>query len=81
MELLFSKAAAPNALRWRFHIGQSMAEEPDGRVRVSFRASGMRELAWHLVTWGKDVEIVRPQRLRDILVEELRTALAAHDDA
>jgi predicted DNA-binding transcriptional regulator YafY len=46
---------------------------------VSFRASGLRELAWHLVTWGDAVEVVRPDRLREILVSELRQALAAHE--
>jgi predicted DNA-binding transcriptional regulator YafY len=78
VELLFSKAAAEGALRWRFHVGQTVAREADGRVRVRFRASGMRELAFHLFTWGAEVEIVRPERLKAILVAELRSALSAH---
>ena len=81
VELLFSKAAAEAALRWRFHVGQSVTQEADGRVRVSFRASGMRELAFHLFTWGDQAEIVAPARLKTILVEELRKALAAHSAA
>ena len=78
VELLFSKAAAEGALRWRFHIGQVVTQEKDGRVRVKFRASGMRELAFHLFTWGAEVRIVHPARLKAVLVEELRKGLAAH---
>ena len=78
VELLFSKAAAEGALRWRFHVGQVVTQEKDGRVRVRFRASGMRELAFHLFTWGAEVEIVHPPRLKAVLVEELKKGLAAH---
>lgn len=76
--LRFAPGAADSALRWRFHVGQTTEREADGSVRVAFRASGMRELAWHLVTWGGDVEVVSPPRLREVLVEALRAALAAH---
>ena len=77
--LRVAPGAAPAARRWRFQVGQSLNEEPDGSVTVRFRASGMRELAWHLFTWGADVVVVAPQRLRRLLVEQLRTALAAHE--
>ena len=73
--------AAESARRWRFHVNQGLQDEPDGSVVVRFRASGMRELAWHLFTWGSEVEVVAPDRLRTLLVEQLRTALAAHDAA
>ena len=50
----------------------------DGTVIVRFRASGMKELAWHLFTWGDAVEIVSPPRLKTLLVEQLEAALKAH---
>jgi predicted DNA-binding transcriptional regulator YafY len=79
VQLLFAQGdAAEAALRWRFHVGQSVTQEADGRVRVSFRASGMKELAWHLFTWGEAVEIVQPPGLKAILVERLQAGLAAH---
>ena len=78
VELRFAAAAAESAQRWRFHVGQEVAREPDGGVVVRFRASGMRELAFHLLTWGADVQVRAPARLRDLLVETARTALAAH---
>jgi predicted DNA-binding transcriptional regulator YafY len=76
--LRLAPSAAESARRWRFHVNQRLEEEPDGSVVVRFRASGMRELAWHLFTWGPAVEVVAPERLRAILVEQLETALAAH---
>ncbi len=76
--LRFSEEAASGARRWRFHASQTVRTLDDGRVEVAFRASGMRELAWHLFTWGTAVEIVGPNRLRSLLVRELEAALAAH---
>ena len=41
---------------------------------VRFRASGMRELAWHLFSWGDRVAIVAPQRLKTVMAGELAAA-------
>ena len=46
---------------------QLMEEQADGSLVVRFRAGGLLEMAWHLVTWGSDVEIVRPRRLQTLL--------------
>ncbi len=70
---------AEDALRWRFHPNQAVVQEEGGSVLVTFRASGLRELAWHLFTWGGSVEILSPPSLREMMVEELRTALQAHE--
>ena len=69
---------AADALGWRFHSNQQVTEQPDGSVLVSFTASGMLELAWHLFTWQDKVEILAPPRLQDLMVTELQNALAAH---
>jgi predicted DNA-binding transcriptional regulator YafY len=69
---------AADALGWRFHSNQEVAEQPDGSVLVSFTASGMLELAWHLFTWADKVEILAPPRLQSLMVSELQNALAAH---
>ena len=76
--LIFDATAAPEASRWRFHASQTVEPLDDGRVRVRFRARGMRELAWHLFTWGASVKIEAPQRLRGLLKAELEASLAAH---
>jgi len=76
--LRITPAGAEDALRWRFHANQSVEAQADGCVMVRFRASGMRELAWHLFTWGDKVEVVGPQALKDMLVGEIEVARATH---
>lgn len=69
---------AEDALRWRFHARQTVEPRPDGSVMVRFRSSGMRELAWHLFTWGDKVEIVEPPALHEMMLGELEAARRAH---
>jgi predicted DNA-binding transcriptional regulator YafY len=56
--LRFSPQAAEDAAAWVFHPGQTMETEPDGSLVVRFRCGGMRELDWHLYTWGDAVAVV-----------------------
>ena len=72
--LRIAPEGADEARGWRWHTTQVVEDLADGRVEVRFRASGMRELAWHLFTWGAQVEIVAPQRLKTVMVEELAAA-------
>jgi predicted DNA-binding transcriptional regulator YafY len=76
--LRVTPAGAEDALRWRFHANQSVEPQPDGSVIVRFRASGMRELAWHLFTWGDKVAIVAPATLKAMMAGEIETARRAH---
>ena len=69
---------ADEAMGWRFHPTQSIEPQDGGSVIVRFTAGGMRELAWHLFTWGDKVEIIAPQRLRSVMREELAAAAKAH---
>lgn len=67
-----------DAIRWRFHARQKVEPQADGGTIVRFRASGMRELAWHLFTWGDKVEIVAPDALKEMMAGELEAALRTH---
>lgn len=72
--LRISPEGATEARGWRWHPTQTVEDQADGGVTVRFRASGMRELAWHLFTWGDQVEIVVPERLKTVMAEELAAA-------
>ncbi|MDB5495926.1 MAG: putative transcriptional regulator [Phenylobacterium sp.] len=76
--LRIGPASAEGALRWRFHSNQSVEQQADGSVLVRFRASGMRELAWHLFTWGDQVQVLAPEVLKTTLVEQIELARRAH---
>lgn len=67
----FSAKAAPDAREFNFHPTQRLIEQPDGSLVVELEAGGLLEMCWHLVTWGSDVEILRPKRLQR-LMEDLR---------
>jgi predicted DNA-binding transcriptional regulator YafY len=75
--LQVSPSGAAEARGWRWHPTQTLEDLADGSVIVRFRASGMRELAWHLFTWGEQVTIVAPQRLKAVMAGELAAARRA----
>ena len=77
--LTIAPASAAEARGWRFHPTQTVQDNADGSVTVRFTASGMRELAWHLFTWGDQVRILAPQRLKAVMADELRAAARVHE--
>jgi predicted DNA-binding transcriptional regulator YafY len=78
--LRIAPAAAADAEAWLFHPSQRLTREPDGALRVQFRAGGMQEMCWHLFTWGTAVTVLAPEELRAALAT-LTAAAAAHHAA
>ena len=76
-----SPEGAAEAKGWRWHPTQTFEDQADGSVIVRFQASGMRELAWHLFTWGEQATIVAPQRLKAVMAGELAAARRALEAA
>lgn len=56
----FSPEATADAREYLFHPTQTMEDQPDGSLIVSFRAAGALEMSWHLYTWGDEVEVLEP---------------------
>jgi len=73
----FTPEAAADARAYLFHPSQTMEVEPDGALRVCFRAGGAREMCWHLFRWGDAVTIVAPEALRETYREMLARAAEA----
>lgn len=63
---------------WVFHPSQKMTMRRDGRIEVKFKACGLREMAWHVVTWGDIVEVIKPKELIATL-QEVRRAIRVPD--
>lgn len=63
----FSPKAAVDAMEFVFHPDQTFENLKDGSLIVKFRAGGLLEMAWHLITWGKEVEVLAPAELRELL--------------
>jgi predicted DNA-binding transcriptional regulator YafY len=67
----FSPKAAPDAREFLFHPTQTIGDEPDGSLIVRFRAGGLLEMAWHLFTWGSEVQVLKPRKLKSLLPARL----------
>ena len=63
----FSAEAAPIARQFQFHPSQTVEVCEDGTMLVRFHAGGLLEMAWHLMTWGRHVDVIEPAALRDLL--------------
>jgi predicted DNA-binding transcriptional regulator YafY len=63
----FLPGAVERARRFQFHPSQQVEEQPDGSLIVRFHAAGLLEMCWHLYAWGDQVEVLAPERLRDMV--------------
>ncbi len=75
--LRFVPEVADEVAAFQFHPTQTLTREPDGSTIVRFRAGGLREMAWHLFTWGDAVKIVAPEKLKDTMSEIIRASSGA----
>ena len=75
--LRFDNDAAYDARNFLFHPRQATGWNEDGTITVRFRAGGVEEMCWHLVTWGESVTVEKPLRLRRRLAR-MCEALASH---
>ena len=71
----FSPKVAADAAEFLFHPSQVMEPQPDGSLVVRFRAGVLLEMSWHLLTWGDEVEIVKPRRLASRLEKRCQAQL------
>lgn len=71
----FAKHRAADVMHHHFHPTERKCLLDDGSVEVTFTAGGELEMCWHLFTWGGDVEVVAPERLRKAYAQELEGPL------
>jgi len=74
----FGPRVAAEAREYVFHPSEVKTDGADGSLLVRFRAGGTREMAWHLFTWGPDVEVLQPASLRREMMQMLEQALKVH---
>jgi len=65
VKLLFNKELAQEASQYNFHPTQKGKWNNDGTYTVSFKASGSKEIIWHVFKWGAGCKIVSPKPLKD----------------
>lgn len=75
VELLFSQELAQEASQFNFHPTQSSKWNNDGTYTVNFKASGSKEIIWHVFKWGCGCKIIAPKSLQDECREYLKENL------
>jgi len=64
VKLSFDKEKAADAMQYNFHPTQKIKQKPDGTVTVNFKASGEKEIIWHVFKWGRHCKILAPKSLK-----------------
>ena len=63
VELLFDKDLSQEASKYNFHPTQNGKFNEDGSYTLKFKASGSKEIMWHVFKWGSGCKIVKPATL------------------
>ncbi len=65
VELIFAPAAARRVKETVWHPSQTLADLPDGRVRLTVQVSSWLEMRHWVLGWGEACEVVGPPELRN----------------
>lgn len=65
VKLRFTPEIASEASKFNFHPTQKLKTEKDGSLVVTFKASGEKEIMWHIFKWGKDCTVLEPKLLKN----------------
>ena len=75
VKLRFDKEIAQDVMSYNFHPSQKTILGEDGTVTVKFKASGDKEIMWHIFKWGDKVEILSPNSLKKQYKQILKAVL------
>lgn len=64
VKLSFSSELAEEASKYNFHPTQKGKFEKDGSYTLTFKASGSKEIIWHVFKWGSGCKILAPKSLQ-----------------
>lgn len=67
VEWRFDAKAVETAADYIFHHNQKSQLNNDSSLTVTFKASGLQEMAWHLAIWGDSVEVIKPKNLMNLM--------------
>jgi len=65
VKLLFTQSLAKDASQYNFHPTQKGKWNEDGTYTVNFKASGSKEIIWHVFKWGAGCQILSPKSLKN----------------
>jgi predicted DNA-binding transcriptional regulator YafY len=72
VSLRFSKKVAKNVSEVQWHCSQKTTQGLDGTLNAEFRVDGLGEISWWVLSYGDQVEVLRPAALRKQIKETAR---------
>ena len=81
IELAFSARVATNVSEVRWHSSQSHEIRPDGKCVMRFKVDGLSEIAWWICSYADQVQVMKPKKLRDIVMRMHQDAAAVYGPA
>jgi predicted DNA-binding transcriptional regulator YafY len=72
VKLRFSKDVARYLQEREWHPTQEIKERRNGSLEITLRVRGLDEIKRWVLSWGKDVEVIAPRKLVNIVKEEIK---------
>ena len=69
VKLLFAPKVARNVCEVHWHSTQEVTHNEDGSALLEFKVDGLGEIAWWILGYGDQVEVVKPAALRKRIVK------------
>jgi predicted DNA-binding transcriptional regulator YafY len=78
VKVRFTKKIAPYIRESLWHWSQQLTALPDGGLLYEVCVSYPKEVAWWVMSWGSEAEILEPPELRAYVAEEVRKLAAVY---
>jgi proteasome accessory factor B len=69
---------ARRVLETRWHPSQEIERQPGGQLKMTLKVRGVVEITPWILSWGADVEVLKPAALRNALAETVERLAAAY---
>jgi predicted DNA-binding transcriptional regulator YafY len=77
----FSRNVAHLMLERQWHPTQQIKKLKDGSVEVRLHAGGLDEIAYWVLSWGKEAKVLSPPKLVKIMTDQLSKSLKHYSHA
>ena len=79
VEILFSADAARIVTETTWHSTQRVKTHKDGSITLHFQVDGLDEIVWWVLGWSGRAKVIKPEPLRQMVVEKLMAALKLNE--
>jgi len=76
----FSSMMANNVAEVTWHKTQRVEFLDDGSLEFSVKVSGLNEIAWWILGYGDQAEVLRPAKLRRLIAQRAKNMSAIYED-